>query len=184
MITILLFVTLYVLYTNLCLLRDPSYHGIATHVAQIAGSQMSKNKLDTGCAYASLLKCEGHLLPPLGTESPVTPPCRTHDMAARHLAIPCGDTRNVLYRAGLWRDATTLLVGIGSCKISEGASAERIPNTSFSKQGHRDGAVYQLSHDGPCGTPVITTWKRPEGRQVIGRADGERLSATTLPLTG
>ena len=29
-----------------------------------------------------------------------------------------------------------------------------------------------------------TIMQRPEERQVIGRADGERLSATTLPLTG
>jgi hypothetical protein len=105
-------------------------------------------------------------------------------MAARHLAIPCDDTLNVLYRAGLWRDATTLLVGIGRCKISVGTSAERIPNTSFSKQGHRYGTVYQLSHDESQGRSAITPWQRPEGRQVIGRADGERLSATTLPLTG
>jgi hypothetical protein len=163
MITILLFVTLYVLYTNLCLLRGPSYHGIATHVAQIAGSQTSKNNL-TGCGFSSLLKCEGRLLPPSGTESPVTPPCRTHDMAARHLAIPCDDTRNVLYRAGLWRDATTPLVGIGRYKISEGTSAERIPNTSFSKQVHRYGAVYQLSHVGPRGTPLDTNWMRTGGQ--------------------
>ena len=39
-----------------------------------------------------------------------------------------------------------LLVGIGRYKISEGTSVEGIPNTSFSKQGHRYGAVYQLSH--------------------------------------
>jgi len=109
------------------------------------------------------LNCEGRLLPPLGTESPVTPPCRIHDMAARHLAIPCDDTHTVLYRAGLWRYATTLLVGIGSCKISEGTSAERIPNTSFSKQGHRYGTMYQLSHDGLRGTPLNTTWTRTGG---------------------
>jgi hypothetical protein len=108
----------------------------------------------------ALLNCEGQLLPLLGTDSPVTPPCRTHDMAARHLAIPCDDTRTVLCRAGLWRDATTLLVGIGRCKISLGASAERIPNTSFSKQGHRYGAVCQLSHDGPPGTLTFEiSWK-------------------------
>jgi hypothetical protein len=138
----------------------------------------------------ALLNYEGRLLPPLGTESPVTLPCRTHDMAARHLAIPCDDTRTVLYRAGLWRGATTLLVGIGSCKISVGiprTSAERIPNTSFSKQGHRYGAVCQAANYHMTDLPVrsaITPWKRPEGRQVIGRADGERLPATTLPLTG
>ena len=128
MITILLFVTLHVLYTNLCLLRGPSYHGIATHVAQIAGSQTSKNKLDGLCVC---LPIETRGATTAAFESPVTPPCRTHDMAARHLAIPCDDTRNVLYRAGLWRHATTLLVGIGRSKISEGTSAERIPNTSF-----------------------------------------------------
>ena len=105
-------------------------------------------------------------------------------MAARHLAIPCDDTRTVLYRAGLWRDATTLLVGIGICKISVETSVERIPITSFSKQGHCYGAVYQLSHDEPQGRSAFTPWQRPEGRQVIGWADGERLSATTLPLTG
>jgi hypothetical protein len=132
----------------------------------------------------ALLNCEGQLLPPLCTESPVTPPCRTHDMAACHLAISCDDTRTILYRAGLWRDATTLLVGIGSCKISVGTSAKRIPNTSFSKQGHRYGAVNQLSHDGPPDTLTLCRLYGREGRQVIGRADGERLSATTLPLTG
>ena len=112
----------------------------------------------------ALLNCEGQLLPPLGTESPVTPPCRTHDMAARHLTIPCDDTRTVLYRAGLWRHATTLLVGIGRCKISVGTSAERIPNTSFSKQGHRYGAVFQLSHVGPRGTPLDTNWMSTGGQ--------------------
>jgi hypothetical protein len=103
-------------------------------------------------------------------------------MAARHLVTPCDDTRTVLYRAGLWRDATTLLVGMGSCNISVGTSDEGIPNTSFSKQGHRYGAVCQLSHDGPELTASAGRFE-VKGRQVIGRADGERLSATTLPLT-
>jgi hypothetical protein len=50
----------------------------------------------------------------------------------------------------------TPLVGIGRYKISEGTSApERIPYTSFSKQGHRYGAVYQLLRVGPCGRPWI-----------------------------
>jgi hypothetical protein len=62
-------------------------------------------------------------------------------------------------------------------------SAEGIPNTSFSKQGHRYGAVYQLSHDGPPSTLTLCRYGK-EGRQVIGWADGEGLSATTLPLTG
>jgi hypothetical protein len=131
----------------------------------------------------ALLNCEGQLLPPLGIESPVTPPCRTHDMATRHLAIPCDDTRTVLYRAGLWRDAITLLVGIGSCKISVGTSAERIPNTSVSKATATERCANYHMTDLAVRS-AITPWKRPEGRQVIGRAEGERLSATTLPLTG
>jgi hypothetical protein len=64
-----------------------------------------------------------------------------------------------------------------------GTSDEGIPNTSFSKQGHRYGAVYQLSHDGPELTASAGRFE-VKGRQVIGRVDGERLSATTLPLTG
>ena len=165
------------------MLRDPSYHGIATQVAQITGSQTSKTQLDGRRAYAGPIELRGATTVAFGHYTPVTPPCQTHDMAARHLAIPCDDTRTVLYRTGLWRDATTLLVGIGSCKISVGTSAEGIPNTFFSKQGHRYGAVCQLSHDGPPCTLFACRYGK-EGRQVIGRADGERLSATTLPLTG
>ena len=136
------------------MLHDPSNHGIATQCrANSREPNVQKHNLTGVERMPALLNCEGRLLLPLGTESPVTPPCQTHDMAARHLAITCDDTCTVLYRAGLWRDATTLLVGIGSCKISVGTSAERIPNTSsFSKQGHRYGAVCQLSHDGPPGT--------------------------------
>ena len=64
-----------------------------------------------------------------------------------------------------------------------GTSDEEIPNTSFSKQGHRYGAVYQRSHDGPELTASARRYE-VKGRQAIGRADGERTSATTFPLTG
>ena len=122
---------------------------------KLQGAKRPKTQLDGRRAYAGPIELRGATTVAFGHLTPVTPPCRTHDMAARHLVIPCNDTRTVLYRAGLWRDATTLLVGIGSCKISVGTSAEGIQNTSFSKQGHRYGAVYQLSHVGPPGTLTL-----------------------------
>ena len=113
----------------------------------------------------ALLKREGRLPLPSFGHCTSGPPCQTHDMAARHLAIPCDDTRTVLHRAGLWRDATTLLVRIGSYKISVGTSAERIPNTSFSKQGHRYGAVYHYHmSDLPVRSRFVDYTERREDR--------------------
>ena len=82
--------------------------------------------------------------------------CVQHDFAALGLLVGVGCYSN----PPIDGVKSILLVGIGTCKISVGTSGERIPNTSFSKQGHRYGAVYQLSHDGPPGTLRVYAMER------------------------
>jgi hypothetical protein len=80
----------------LLVLREPVYHGIATQVAQIAGSQTfnvwlkptQKHNLTGVERMPALLKRGGRLPLPSFGHCTFGPPCRTRDMAACHLVVP------------------------------------------------------------------------------------------------
>ncbi len=88
---------------------------------------VQKHKLTGVVRMLALLKREGRLLLAPGTISPVTPPCLTYDMAC---SSSCS-SRTLLQTMGLWRHATTPRdLRCENYRISEGTSAEGIPNTS------------------------------------------------------
>ena len=139
----------------------------------------------------ALFKREGRLLVPPGTQSPVTPPCLTYDMAC---SSSCS-SRTLLQTMGLWRHATTPRdLRCENYRISEGTSAEGIPNTStISRDTANHVAQCTNNHDaddpdvhdraqrrrrdGWSNTVIVGTLFHVKSMLI-----GERLSATSLQL--
>jgi hypothetical protein len=138
----------------LLVLRDPVYHGIATQVAQIAGSRTSngwlkptqKHNLTGVKRMPALLKCEGRLPFPSFGHCTCGPPCWTRDMAAHHLVVPAFSCKqrdsSVMLPALVIRGAET--TGFRWESLTRGSQilpqSAGIPLTR--------GAMYQLSRRG------------------------------------